>query len=76
VPSAVTDAYGCGNIELISYHDGRGPGGDGKDKGEDEQKLDHGHASAFAIASGRATAVERAPIRLGCAMMGRNVTIL
>jgi hypothetical protein len=43
--SAVTDAYGCGSIELISYHDGRGPGGDGEDKGEDEEK----RASAVAI---------------------------
>ena len=31
VPSAVTDAYGRGSIELISYHDSRGPGGDRKD---------------------------------------------
>jgi len=53
LPSAVTGAHGCGSIELIGYHDGRGPGGDCKDKGEDEQKLDHGHASALAIASGR-----------------------
>jgi hypothetical protein len=38
---------------LISHHDSRGPGGDGEDKGEDEEKLDHGRASALAIASGR-----------------------
>jgi hypothetical protein len=30
-PLAVTGTYGCGSIELISYHDSRGPGGDRKD---------------------------------------------
>jgi hypothetical protein len=43
---------GCGNIELIGYHESRGPGGDGEDKGEDEEKLDHGRASAVAIGNG------------------------
>ena len=36
LPSAITVASGCGN-ELISYHDGRGPGDDGEEKGEDEE---------------------------------------
>ena len=51
MPSAVTCAYGCGNTELVSYHDGRGPGGDRKDKGEDEENLDHGRASALNISA-------------------------
>jgi hypothetical protein len=37
LPLAVAGASGWGNNELISYHDGRGPGGDGEEKGEDEE---------------------------------------
>jgi hypothetical protein len=41
-PSAIPGASGWGNIELIGYHHSRGPGGDSEDKGEDEEKFDHG----------------------------------
>src|SRR5262249_33434698 len=72
--SAITGASRCGN-ELIGYHDGRGPGSDGKHKGEDEQKLDHGRASTLPLHPSWQRRFESTPLT-ACTMMGHNVTIL